>query len=388
MDNIKQLDQTYIAPTYARFPVVLTGGHGSVLTDEDGKEYIDLGSGIGVNAFGACDEVWQKAVCEQAARLQHTSNLYYTEPCAKLAAMLCERTGMQQVFFCNSGAEANECAIKVARKYGAEHLGPEHTTILTLKGSFHGRTLATLAATGQEVFHKDFLPLTPGFVYAEPGNLADVEKQLDANSCCAILFEAIQGEGGVIPLEPAFIQGLAKLAQERGLLLMADEVQTGNGRTGKLFGYMYSGVQPDVVTTAKGLGGGLPLGAAILGGKAAGVLVPGSHGSTFGGNPVCCAGALTILERLDEAFLAQVAAKGDWVRSQLEGAPGIKSVTGTGLMLGIETEKDAGEVLAACQARGVLPLRAKNKVRLLPPLNIPQNLLAQGVQILKEVCAE
>ena len=359
-----------------------------MLTDEDGKEYIDLGSGIGVTVIGACDEVWQKAVCEQAARLQHTSTLYYTEPCAKLAAMLCERTGMQQVFFCNSGAEANECAIKVARKYGAEHLGPEHTTILTLKGSFHGRTLATLAATGQEVFHKDFLPLTPGFVYAEPGNLADVEKQLDANSCCAILFEAIQGEGGVIPLEPAFIQGLAKLAQERGLLLMADEVQTGNGRTGKLFGYMHSGVQPDVVTTAKGLGGGLPLGAAILGGKAAGVLVPGSHGSTFGGNPVCCAGALTILERLDEAFLAQVAAKGDWVRSQLEGAPGIKSVTGAGLMLGIETEKDAGEVLAACQARGVLPLRAKNKVRLLPPLNIPQNLLAQGVQILKEVCAE
>ena len=388
MDNIKQLDQTYIAPTYARFPVVLTGGKGAVLIGEDGKEYIDLGSGIGVNAFGACDAVWQKAICEQAAKLQHTSNLYYTEPCVRLAALLCERTGMQQVFFCNSGAEANECAIKVARKYGAEHLGADHTTILTLKGSFHGRTLATLAATGQEIFHKDFLPLTPGFVYAEPDDLADVERVLDANPCCAILFEAIQGEGGVIPLAPAFIQGLEKLANERGLLLMADEVQTGNGRTGKLFGYMHSGVHPDVVTTAKGLGGGLPLGAAILGGKAAGVLTPGSHGSTFGGNPVCCAGALTILERLDEAFLAEVAAKGDWVRGQLEGVPGIKSVTGAGLMLGVETEKDAGEVLAACQKRGILPLRAKNKVRLLPPLNIPRDLLTQAVQILKEVCAE
>ena len=388
MDNIKQLDQTYIAPTYARFPVVLTGGHGSVLIGEDGKEYIDLGSGIGVNAFGACDEVWQKAVCEQAAKLQHTSNLYYTEPCARLAALLCERTGMQQVFFCNSGAEANECAIKVARKYGAEHLGADRTTIVTLKGSFHGRTLATLAATGQETFHKDFLPLTPGFVYAEPNDLADVERVLDETRCCAILFEAIQGEGGVISLVPAFLLGLEQLAHERGLLLMADEVQTGNGRTGKLFGYMHSGVHPDVVTTAKGLGGGLPLGAAILGGKAAGVLTAGSHGSTFGGNPVCCAGALTILERLDEAFLAEVAAKGDWVRSQLEGAPGDKSVTGAGLMLGVETEKDAGEVLAACQARGVLPLRAKNKVRLLPPLNIPQDLLAQAVQILKEECAQ
>ena len=387
MDNIKQLDQTYIAPTYARFPVVLTGGSGSLLTGEDGKEYIDMGSGIGVNAFGACDAVWQQAICEQAARLQHTSNLYYTEPCARLAALLCQRTGMDQVFFCNSGAEANECAIKVARKYGAEHLGPERTTILTLRGSFHGRTLATLAATGQDVFHQDFLPLTPGFVYASASDLGDVKKVLDANPCCAILFEAIQGEGGVIPLEPAFVRGLETLARERGLLLMADEVQTGNGRTGKLFGYMHSGVHPDVVTTAKGLGGGLPLGATILGGKAAGVLVPGSHGSTFGGNPVCCAGALTILKRLDEAFLEEVAAKGDWVRGQLEGAPGVKSVTGKGLMLGIETEKDAGQVLAACQARGVLPLRAKNKVRLLPPLNIPRDLLEQAVQILKEECA-
>ena len=388
MSEIMQLDDTYIAHTYARCPVRLVEGEGSILWDESGRRYIDLGSGIAVNTFGIADKEWQKAVTAQLGRLQHTSNLYYTGPCAKLAATLCERTGMQQVFFCNSGAEANECAIKVARKYGAEHLGPEHTTILTLKGSFHGRTLATLAATGQDVFHQDFLPLTPGFVYASASDLADVERVLDANPCCAILFEAIQGEGGVIPLAPAFIQGLEKLANERGLLLMADEVQTGNGRTGKLFGYMHSGVHPDVVTTAKGLGGGLPLGAAILGGKAAGVLTPGSHGSTFGGNPVCCAGALTILERLDEAFLAEVAAKGDWVRGQLEGVPGIKSVTGAGLMLGVETEKDAGEVLAACQKRGILPLRAKNKVRLLPPLNIPRDLLTQAVQILKEVCAE
>ena len=349
---------------------------------------IDMGSGIGVNAFGACDEVWQKAVSEQAAKLQHTSNLYYTEPCARLAQALCERTGMKQVFFSNSGAEANECAIKVARKYGAEHLGPEHYTVLTLKNSFHGRTLATLAATGQDVFHKDFLPLTPGFAYVEAGDLEGAKNILDSVPCCAVLLETIQGEGGVQVMEPSFVAGLARLAAERGLLLMVDEVQTDNGRTGKLFGYMHYGLSPDVITTAKGLAGGLPLGATLLGGKAAGVLTPGIHGSTFGGNPVCCAGALTVLERLSDDFLAQVTAKGAWVRSQLEGAPGVVSVSGLGLMLGVETRRDAGEVLAGCQARGVLPLRAKNKVRLLPPLNIPDNLLAQAVQVLREECAK
>ena len=388
MDSIKQLDETYVAHTYARFPVVLTDGRGSLLFGEDGREYIDMGSGIGVNAFGACDEVWQKAVSEQAAKLQHTSNLYYTAPCAELAAALCRRTGMEQVFFSNSGAEANECAIKVARKYGAEHLGSDHFTVLTLKNSFHGRTLATLAATGQDVFHNDFLPLTPGFVYVEPGDLDGARQILDSVPCCAILLETIQGEGGVQVMDPEFVCGLAALAAQRGLLLMVDEVQTGNGRTGKLFSYMHYGITPDVVTTAKGLGGGLPLGATLLGGKAAGVLVPGSHGSTFGGNPVCCAGALTVLDRLDDGFLAQVAAKGEWIRKQLEGAPGVKSVSGRGPMLGVETGRDPGAVLAGCQARGVLPLRAKNKIRLLPPLNIPRDLLEQAIQILKEECAK
>lgn len=347
-----------------------------------------MGSGIGVNAFGACDARWLEAVTHQAAALQHTSNLYYTEPCAKLAAMLCQRTGMQEVFFSNSGAEANECAIKVARKYGAEQLGPEHFTVLTLKNSFHGRTLATLAATGQEVFHKDFLPLTPGFVYGESGDLEGIQKILDTVPCCAILLEMIQGEGGVLVQDKAFVQGLAQLASEHKLLLMVDEVQTGNSRTGKLFSYMHYGIQPDVVTTAKGLGGGLPLGAVLLGGKGAGVLTPGSHGSTFGGNPVCCAGAISILERLDDALLEEVAAKGEWIRAQLEGAPGVRSVSGLGLMLGIETERDPGQVLTDCQPLGVLPLRAKNKLRLLPPLNIPNDLLEQAVTIIKEVCAK
>lgn len=388
MNSIKQLDDAYVAHTYARFPVVLTEGRGSLLFDENGKEYIDMGSGIGVNAFGACDEVWHKAVSEQAAKLQHTSNLYYTEPCAKLAAALCRRTGMEQVFFSNSGAEANECAIKVARKYGAEHLGPEHFTILTLKNSFHGRTLATLAATGQEMFHQDFLPLTPGFVHGEAGDLAGAEKLLDSVPCCAILLEIVQGEGGVQVLDKEFVTGLAKLAARRELLLMVDEVQTGCGRTGKLFSYMHYGLAPDVVTSAKGLGGGLPLGATLLGGKAAGILTPGSHGSTFGGNPVCCAGALTVLDRLDDDFLAAVSAKGERARALLEGAPGVAGVSGLGLMLGVETLRDPAAVLAGCQARGVLPLRAKNKIRLLPPLNIPDGLLEQAIRVLKEECAK
>ncbi len=387
MDSIKELDAAYLAHTYARFPVVLTGGKGALLTGEDGKEYIDMGSGIGVNAFGACDEVWQQAVSAQAAKLQHASNLYYTEPCVRLAAALCQRTGLKEVFFSNSGAEANECAIKVARKYGAEKLGPKHFTILTLKNSFHGRTLATLAATGQDTFHQDFLPLTPGFLSVEAGDLSGAEQIVSSVPCCAVLLETVQGEGGVNVLDPAFVRGLAALAWEKGLLFMVDEVQTGNGRTGKLFSYMHYGLSPDVVTTAKGLGGGLPLGATLLGGRAAGILGPGSHGSTFGGNPVCCAGALTVVQRLTDEFLAQVAAKGEWARSQLEGAPGVKIVTGLGLMLGVETERDPGEVIAGCQARGVLPLRAKNKVRLLPPLNIPTDLLEQAIEILKEECA-
>lgn len=385
--NTVQLDQSYVAGTYARFPVVLDHGQGSLLWDEQGKEYIDLGSGIAVNAFGIADPVWQKAVTEQLGKLQHTSNLYYTAPCAQLAEELCLRTGMKKVFFSNSGAEANECAIKVARKYAQEHKGKEYHTVITLKNSFHGRTLATLAATGQETFHKDFLPLTPGFAYADAEDLNSVEEQICSQPCAAILFEAVQGEGGVNALSPEFIQGLAYLAEKYDLLLMADEVQIGNGRSGKLYGYMYSGVQPDVVTTAKGLGGGLPLGATMLRAKVQDVLTPGSHGSTFGGNPACCAGALSVLKRLDEDFLAQVCRKSQLLRECLCNAPGITSVTGLGLMLGVETQRDVKEVIAACMEQGVLVLSAKNKVRLLPALNIPETLLLQAAEVLKAACA-
>jgi len=386
--DIKALDQTYVANTYARFPLLLTEGKGSLVWDEQGKEYIDLGSGIAVTSFGIADDIWQQAVTEQLGKLQHTSNLYYTGPCAQLAEMLCQRTGMKKVFFSNSGAEANECAIKVARKYAAEKKGGEYYNIITLKNSFHGRTITTLAATGQDVFHQDFLPLTEGFLYAEANNIASVEELVKENKCAAVMFEVVQGEGGVLPLEKEFVQGLARLAEEYDLLLICDEVQVGNGRSGKLYGYMNYGLQPDIVSTAKGLAGGLPLGATLLGEKVQDVLTPSSHGSTFGGNPVCCAGAISILQRLDDAFLQEVERKSKLICDTLAGAKGIKSVSGMGLMLGLETEKSAKEVIAACMERGVLVLSAKSKVRLLPALNIPDELLNKALTVLKEVCAE
>lgn len=385
--NIKQLDQEYIVPTYARFPVCLTQGKGSWVTDDEGKEYIDLGTGIAVNGFGIADEAWIAAVTEQLGKIQHTSNLYYSEPCAKLAEVLCVRTGMKKVFFSNSGAEANECAIKAARKYGESRKGAEYTTIITLKDSFHGRTITTLAATGQDVFHKDFLPLTDGFVYAEANNLEDVERLSAEYPCCAVMFEVVQGEGGVRPLTAEFLQGLERLASEKDLLLIADEVQTGNGRTGKLYGYMNYNIHPDIVTTAKGLGGGLPIGATMLGDRVSDVFVAGMHGSTFGGNPVCCAGALNILSRIDDALLEGVKERSNYIFQSLTGASGIKNVTGLGLMIGIECEKPAGEVIDACRERGVLVIKAKHKVRLLPALNIEMEDLKQAIEILKEVCA-
>jgi acetylornithine/N-succinyldiaminopimelate aminotransferase len=284
--NIKETDKKYIANTYARFPVDLVSGKGALLYDDKNKEYIDMGSGIGVNAFGIADEQWIAAVTLQLGKLQHTSNLYYTEPCTDLAQLLCERTGMKKVFFSNSGAEANECAIKTARKWAAENKGPQYSTIITLKNSFHGRTITTLAATGQDVFHKDFQPLTEGFVYGEANNLSSIEDLLKENKCAAIMFECIQGEGGVIPLTQEFVHGLDKLAREHNLLLICDEVQCGNGRSGMLYAYMNYGLQPDIVSTAKGLGGGLPLGATLMGEKVKDTLKPGDHGSTFGGNPV------------------------------------------------------------------------------------------------------
>ena len=386
--GIMELDKTYVAGTYKRFPVEIVSGKGSRVTDANGKTYVDMGSGIGVTVFGIGDEAWEKAVIGQLGRVQHTSNLYYTEPCARLAQLLCEKTGMKKVFFSNSGAEANECAIKAARKYSAEKKGADYYTIVTLVNSFHGRTLTTLAATGQEHFHTLFQPLTPGFVHVEANNIPSLIRAVEHYKVAGILMEPIQGEGGVNPLTPEFVQSAAELAREQDIPLMIDEVQTGNGRTGMLYGYMNFGITPDIVSTAKGLGGGLPIGATLLGEKVQSVLGPGDHGSTYGGNPVCCAGAISILSRLDEAFLAEVRKKSAWVFSALTGAPGIESVTGMGLMIGIKTAAPAADVVGKCMDKGVLCLTAKDKVRLLPALNIPMEDLTFAVETIKAAAKE
>ena len=384
--SITAIDKEYVAGTYGRFPVELVSGKGCIVKDTAGKEYIDLGSGIGVTAFGIADELWLEAVTAQAAKLQHVSNLYYTEPCAKLAQLLCEKTGMAKVFFCNSGAEANECAIKYARKYSIEKKGPEYYNIITLENSFHGRTLTTLAATGQDHFHQLFQPLTPGFLHVKAGDLEGLRKLVAENPTAGIMLECVQGEGGVVPLEPSFVEGVQALCRELDIPLMIDEVQTGNGRTGKLYGYMHYGVTPDIVSTAKGLGGGLPIGATMVSKKLETVLGPGDQGSTYGGNPVACAGALTVISRLSEEFLAQVREKSEYVFSALQGAEGVENVAGKGLMIGIKTAKPAKDVVTACMEKGVLCLTAKDKVRLLPALNIPMDTLKEAVAIIKEAC--
>lgn len=386
--NIKEMDAAYVANTYKRFPVQIVSGQGSIVKDDQGKEYIDLGSGIAVTSFGIGDEQWKRAVMDQINQVQHTSNLYYTEPCVRLAQMLCQKTGMKKVFFCNSGAEANECAIKTARKYAADKYGPERYTIITLKNSFHGRTITTLAATGQEHYHELFQPLTPGFKHAAAEDIQELKELINEQPTAAVMIECVQGEGGVIPLSKEYVQAVADICKEQDILLIVDEVQTGNGRTGQLYAYMNYGVQPDIVSTAKGLGGGLPLGAALLGEKVENVLGFGDHGSTFGGNPVCCAGALSVLSRLDEAFLAEVRKKSEFLFDTFKDAPGVEAVTGLGLMIGLKTKKPAGQVLAACMDKGVLCLTAKDKVRLLPALNIPMDTLKKAVAIIKEACAE
>lgn len=387
--SITSNDKQFVANTYARFPVELVSGKGAILKDSNGKEYIDLGSGIAVNIFGVADDEWQKAVTHQLSVLPHTSNLYYSEPCSTLAELLCERTGMKKVFFSNSGAEANECAIKVARKYAFDKYGDEsHSTIITLKNSFHGRTIATLKATGQDVFHTNFGPFPEGFVYAEANNFDDIKKFVDTDKCIAVMMELVQGEGGVCKLDENFVKSVAELVKEKDMLLIIDEVQTGNGRTGELYAYMHYGIQPDIVTTAKGLGGGLPIGATMLGENVENVLTYGSHGSTFGGNPVSCAGACNIIKRIDDKLLNEVKEKSSYIFSELEGAKGVKSVSGLGLMIGVETEKPAKEVANACIEKGVLVLTAKTKVRLLPSLNIDWDDLKKAIRILKEVIAE
>ncbi len=388
MSDLVTLDKEHVAATYRRFPIELVRGEGSFVYDKEGRRYIDMGSGIGVTAFGHADAEWVVAVTKQASTLAHTSNLYYTEPAARLAHLLCKRTGMARVFFANSGAEANECAIKVARKHAAEKRKLKDAVIVTLRNSFHGRTLTTLAATGQEHYHELFQPLTPGFLHAEAGNIEEMTRILDENAVAAVLVECVQGEGGVIALAPEYLRALEALCRARGVLLMVDEVQTGNGRSGMLYAYMTAGITPDVVTTAKGLGGGLPIGACLMNGEVSDVLGFGDHGSTFGGNPVAAAGALSVLSRLDDGLLAEVKRKAELVRDTLTGKPGILSVSGLGLMIGVETVRPAAEVVADCMAEGVLYLTAKHKVRLLPPLNIDDAVLKEALGVLLAAAAK
>lgn len=385
MADLISTDKQYVANTYNRFELQIVSGKGSRALDINGKEYIDMGTGIGVTAFGYCDDEWSKSVSKQATTLQHTSNLYYTEPCARLAKTLCEKTGFKKVFFSNSGAEANECAIKVARKWAAESKGEDCYKIITLENSFHGRTITTLAATGQEHYHKLFKPLTDGFVHTPANDIEALKKAVEGNNIAAVMFECVQGEGGVIALQHDFVRAIYDLAKKHNFLVVVDEVQTGNGRTGKLYGYMNYDITPDIVTTAKGLGGGLPIGAAMLGERVQSVLGFGDHGSTYGGNPVCCAGALTVINRLTDEFLNDVRAKGEYIFNSLKNAEGIEYVSGMGLMIGIKTVKPAAEVVKEAMEKGVLCLTAKDKVRLLPALNIPQQDLNKAIDIIKEV---
>ncbi len=375
------MDRQYIAHTYNRFPLQIVGGQGSALYGADGKTYIDLGSGIGVNIFGINDAVWKRAVTEQLDKFQHCSNLYYSEPCAALAEMLCRRTDMARVFFSNSGAEANECAIKAARKWASASKGSEFSNIITLQKSFHGRTLGTLAATGQEIYHKDYQPLPDGFLHTEVGDAEGLESLLKQYPCAAIMFEVVQGEGGVLPIGQAYADVLSEMSRKYNVLLIADEVQLGNGRSGRLYGYMNYGLKPDIVSTAKGLGGGLPLGATLLSERVCDVFSPGDHGTTFGGNPVCCAGALSILSRIDEDLLRGVRERSEYIRSELSS---LMEVSGMGLMLGLTIDKPAREFAQTLLERGVLVTTAKDKLRLLPALNIPVEQLKQAVQIIKD----
>ena len=384
--NTKQTDQTYVAHTYARFPVEIVSGRGSEVFDETGKRYIDLTSGIGVDAFGVADPEWIAAVTAQLGKVQHISNLFYTAPAANLAKLLCERTGMKRVFFSNSGAEANECAIKAARKYEAQTKGADTYTILTLEKSFHGRTLATLSATGQDKYHAQFQPLLPGFVHTPANDLDALKAAAETHKLAAVMMECVQGEGGVTALDPAFVQGAAAFCKANDILLIIDEVQTGNGRTGTLYAYQQFGVKPDLVTTAKGLGGGLPLGACLFGEKVQDVFQPGDHGSTYGGSPAACAGALSVLGRIDDKLLADVRAKSAYLFETFTGAEGIESVSGLGLMIGLKTVKPAPEILAAARERGVLALTAKEKIRLLPALNIPMDQLQEAAGIIVDCC--
>lgn len=382
MDTIEQFNQ-YVMPSYGRYDVVLDKGEGRCAVDENGTEYIDFGSGIGTNSLGYCNENWVNAVCAQARKIQHTSNYYYTKVQADFAKALCETAGYTDMFFGNSGAEANECAIKIARKYSFDKYGKGRHNIITLVNSFHGRTLCTLSATGQDVFHNYFFPFVEGFVNVEANNIEDLRAKLD-DTVCAVMFEYIQGEGGVMALEQDFVDEIFKLCAEKDVLTIADEVQTGVGRTGKFLAGDNFGKKADLTTLAKGLAGGIPIGVCLSGSKCAKVLTPGTHGSTFGGNPVCCAGGLAVLDTVNQpGFLDEVAKKGEYIRKKLLSSPEVASVSGIGMMIGIELKsKKAADVVKEALGKGLLLLTAKTKVRLLPPLTITYEEIDKGLDIL------
>ncbi len=386
MNTIEQFN-AHVMGSYGRFDLVLEKGENQCATDENGKQYIDFGSGIGTNSLGYCNEDWVNAVCDQVKSLQHTSNYYYTKVQADFAEKLSEATGLKNMFFCNSGAEANECAIKIARKYSFDKYGKGRHNIITLVNSFHGRTMCTLSATGQEVFHNYFFPFVEGFRYVEANNIEDLKAKLD-DTVCAVMFEYIQGEGGVMALERSFVDEIFSLCKKMDVLTISDEVQTGVGRTGKFLAGDNFGKKADIITLAKGIAGGIPMGACLAGDKCADVLTPGTHGSTFGGNPIACAGGLAVLKKAaDEDFLAEVTAKGEYIREKVIKMPNVKSISGMGLMIGIELEngKEAKDIVKKALDKGLLLLTAKEKVRLLPPLTISYEELDKGLNILEEL---
>ena len=386
--QIKALDEQYVAGTYGRFNLAVKSGSGATCEDFEGKKYIDFSSGIGVNSLGFADAEWVAAIAGQAAKVAHISNLFYTEPGVRLAKTLCERTGLKKVFFCNSGAEANEGAIKTARKYSKDNFGDERYEIITLSNSFHGRTIATLAATGQDHFHTNFGPFPDGFVYAKAYDAEDVKSKISSKTC-AVMIEMVQGEGGVVPLEKDFVSKVDQLCRENDLLLIVDEVQTGIGRTGSLCTFMQYDITPDILTLAKGLGSGLPIGALMFGEKTQKTLGLSDHGTTFGMNPVTCAGANVVLKRIDDQFLSSVRAKGEFLTKAINRCSNVESIAGLGLMIGIKPKKgEPKEIVAKCIENGLIVLTAKDKVRLLPPLVINSEELAAGVEILTKVLEE
>ena len=382
-EDIKKLDDAYVMHTYGRYQLAIDHGKSATCYAPDGKAYIDFTSGIGVNSMGFADEGWVAAVTAQLNKFQHISNLYYTEPCVQAAKLLCEKSGMKKVFFGNSGAEANEGVIKAARKYSFQKYGEGRSKIVALENSFHGRTMAALSATGQAAYHNFFFPFVDGFVFATANDIDDTLSKL-GDDVCAVMMEMVQGEGGVLPLEKEYVQAVYKACQEKDILFIVDEVQTGIGRTGSFYSYQQFDIMPDLVSSAKGLGGGLPIGAVLFGEKTDEVLVPGDHGSTFGGNPVVCAGAVEILNRMDDAFLADVAKKGEYIKNALLNMNHVTDVAGMGMMLGIELDTDVKPIVNTLMENGLLVLTAKHKMRLLPPLNITYEELDKGLDILKE----